>query len=348
MKTASAMVSLTSPVAVVEALRAHLAEHELVVEFDGHVANTRLRSGHATMRIGASMLELEVQAADESELEDVAGFLASHVLEFAHPDKPVIRWSGFQPSGKFADFREMTVVGVSDLTPHMRRITLSGSDLGRFVTDEDLHVRLFFPPPGQPPVWPMRGEDSLEQPIDPVSRPAVRKYTIRRIDPAKGTVCIDFVLHQDPGPGSDWAKTVKEGDLIGMAGPGGRGARQADWMLLAGDETALPAIARILEGLAPGTEGVALVEVEGATDELPLAHPDGFEIRWLHRAAGNEDLAAAVARIPIPMHRRHFCWAGAEFEIIQTIRRHWKKECGVAKSDQLAVSYWREGAAEGE
>ncbi len=50
------------------------------------------------------------------------------MLELAHPDKPVIHWSGFQPSGKFADFRKMTVVEVIDLTPHMRRITLSGSD----------------------------------------------------------------------------------------------------------------------------------------------------------------------------------------------------------------------------
>lgn len=296
----------------------------------------------------ASLLELEVQAPDDSGLEDVASFLASHVLEFAHPEKPLIRWSGFQPSGAFADFREMTVVDVSDLTPHMRRITLSGSDLGRFATDEDLHVRLFFPQPGQPPVWPARGEDGLELPMEAGLRPFVRKYTIRHIDLATGLVAIDFVLHEDPGPGSDWAKSAKQGDLIGMAGPGGRGARQADWMILAGDETALPAIARILEGLAPETEGVALIEVESVSDELRLTHPDGIEIRWLHRAAGDEGLAGAVCRIPIPMHRSHFCWAGAEFDSAQAIRRYWKRECGVGKLDQLAVSYWRKGVPEGE
>ncbi|UUP18442.1 siderophore-interacting protein [Nitratireductor thuwali] len=348
MKTASAVVTLTNPVSVLEALRTHLAEHELVVEFDGQVASANLPSGHATMRIEASMLELEVRAASESGLEDVASFLASHVLEFAHPETPVIRWSGFQPSGTFADFREMKVVGVTELTPHMRRITLAGTDLRRFATDENLHVRLFFPAPGQPPVWPTRGEDGLERHIEPARQPAVRKYTIRRIDLVTGTVDIDFLLHRDPGTGSDWAKNAKEGDMIGMAGPGGRGAQPADWLLLVGDETALPAIARILEGLAPGTEGMALIEVESEADKLPLTHPRGFEIRWLHRAACAEGLAAAVSRIRVPTHRKHFCWAGAEFETIQTIRRYWKEECGVAKWNQLAVPYWRRGRPEGE
>ena len=346
MKTASAVVPLSNPASVVEALRAHLAEHELVVDFDGQVASTVLPSGHATMRIEPSMLALEVHAANESGLEVMTGFLASHVLEFAHPETPAIRWSGFQPSRTFADFREMTVVAAAELTPHMRRITLSGADLDRFATEDNLHVRLFFPQPGQPPAWPTRGEDGLVQPVEPERRPAVRKYTIRRIDAARGLVDIDFLLHEDAGPGSDWAKAAREGDLLGMAGPGGRGARPADWMLLAGDETALPAIARILERLPAHTQGVALIEVEDAADELPLKKPADFEIGWLHRAAGAEGLASAVARIPVPRDRSQFCWAGAEFEEIQAIRRHWKDKCGIAKSDQLAVAYWRRGASE--
>jgi NADPH-dependent ferric siderophore reductase len=331
---------------VVEALRVHLAEHDLTVEFNGSVARTDLPSGQATMRIGRSVLELEVQAADESGLENLTGFLASHVLEFAHPEAPAIRWSGFQPSRTFSDFREMKVVEVGTLTPHMRRISLVGPDLGRFADDDNLHVRLFFPPAGQPPVWPTRGDDGLVQPVEPGMRPAVRKYTIRRLDADAGLVDIDFVLHRDAGPGSDWAKSARIGDVIGMAGPGGRSARQADWMLLVGDETALPAIARILEGLAPETEGVALIEVGSDEDEIPLAGPQKLNVSWMHRAVGSEALAAAVARIAIPADRSRFCWAGAEFEDIQAIRRYWKDECGIAKSDQLAVAYWRKGMAD--
>ncbi|HWK68414.1 MAG TPA: siderophore-interacting protein [Rhizobiaceae bacterium] len=346
MKTASAVVPLSNPASLVEALRAHLAEHELVVEFDGCIASTNLPSGRATMRIMHSALELEVQAGDESGLENLTSFLASHVLEFAHPETPAIRWSGFQPGRIFSDFREMKVMQTGMLSPHMRRISLAGSDLGRFADDDNLHVRLFFPPAGQPLVSPTRGDDGLVQPVEAQKRPAVRKYTIRRIDPDSGLVDIDFVLHEDAGPGSDWARSAQIGDVIGMAGPGGRGARQADWMLLVGDETALPAIARILEGLAPDTEGVALIEVESEADEMLLARPQKLEVRWMHRAASADGLATAVARIAIPADRSHFCWAGAEFEAIQSIRRYWKDECGISKSDQLAVAYWRRGVAD--
>lgn len=346
MKTASAVVPLSNPASVVEALRAHLAEHELTVEFDGRIASTDLPSGQATMRIESAALELEVRAANDSGLENLTGFLASHVLEFAHPETPAIRWSGFQPSRTFADFREMKVVQASMLTPHMRRITLAGSDLDRFADEDNLHVRLFFPPAGQPPVWPTRGDDGLVQPIEPEKRPAMRKYTIRRLDMDRGLVDIDFLLHEDAGPGSDWAKLAQVGDVIGMAGPGGRSARQSGWMLLAGDETALPAIARILEGLAPDTQGVVLIEVEGQGDEIELAGPPTLDIRWLHREGSADDLASAVARIDVPTGSSHFCWAGAEFEAVQSIRRHWKDVCGIGKSDQLAVAYWRRGVAD--
>lgn len=345
MKTASAVVPLANPAFVLDTLCTHMASHELAVEFDGRVASTRLPVGRATMRLEPASLALEVEAETESGMEGIIGFLASHVLEFAHPERPAIRWSGFEPSRALADFREMKVVAVADITPHMRRITLTGSDLGRFATEDNLHVRLFFPPRGRPPVWPTRGADGVIEPVEPALRPAVRKYTIRRIDAAKGLVDIDFLLHEDAGPGSDWARGAGEGDLLGMAGPGGRGAKPADWLLLAGDETALPAIARILEGLPPRAEGIALIEVEGEADELALSRPAGFELRWLHRAAGT-GLAAAVARVAVPKDRTHFCWAGAEFAEIQAIRRHWVEECGVARPDQLAVSYWRKGEPE--
>lgn len=72
--------------------------------------------------------------------------------------------------------------------------------------------------------------------------------------------------------------------------------------------------------------------------------PDGILLRWLDREGGSPSLENVVREISIPHDRSHFCWAGAEFDAIRKIRRHWRDECGVAKSDQLAVAYWRRGA----
>lgn len=72
---------------------------------------------------------------------------------------------------------------------------------------------------------------------------ATRYYTIRRIDAAAGWLEIDFVLHEAPGLAGDFARLARPGDICGMSGPCGLGVKPAGHYLLAGDETALPAIA---------------------------------------------------------------------------------------------------------
>ena len=168
--------------------------------------------------------------------------------------------------------------------------------------------------------------------------------TIRRIDAGAGTLDIDFVLHAASGPGGDWAKTAMAGARIGMAGPGGRSAQTADWMLLAGDETALPAIARILEALPSTTRGLAIITVDSDREIVALQHPPAFEIRWLVRQSDSEGFAASVMDVKVPEAGTRFCWAGAEFQDIQSIRRHWRG-IGLTSNEQLAVAYWRSGEA---
>jgi len=346
MISAQTKVRLGNPSAVLAALRSHMAEHDVEIRHVEDVVVARVRAGEARLHAGAAELSLEARAPSQSQLENLASFLASHVLEFAHPEKPSIEWSGLAAGARFSDFREMTVTRVEDLTPHMRRVSLRGDDLGRFDTDEDLHVRLFFPPPGQEPLWPVRGADGLVQPVPEERKPAVRKYTIRRIDVAAGTLDVDFVLHEASGPGSDWAKAAAPGQRIGMAGPGGRSAKRADWMLLAGDETALPAIARILEGLPATARGIAVLLADAPGETVALRHPPGFEIRWTYRQPGQAGFASVVTAIDIPGGGTRFCWAGVEFEEIQAIRRHWRDTVGLSSDEQLAVAYWRRGRAE--
>jgi NADPH-dependent ferric siderophore reductase len=167
---------------------------------------------------------------------------------------------------------------------------------------------------------------------------------------AAGELDIDFVLHGDEGIASGWAARAAAGDLVGMIGPGGSEREDAQWYLLAGDETAIPAIARILEGMPREASGVALIEVADAREIQPLVAPEGLEIRWLfreHRHAGESDLLAeATIAIAPPSDSDIRCWLGAEAEIARRVRHHWREVLQLPRTAVSSVAYWHHGKVE--
>jgi NADPH-dependent ferric siderophore reductase len=166
--------------------------------------------------------------------------------------------------------RSLQVRRAELVTPHMRRITLAGDDMAGFPVGSDgAHIKVFLPRPGQDrPVLPTLGPKGPVWP-PPEQRPITRTYMVRRFDATAGELDIDFVLHDDAGPASGWAARAKPGDFIGIAGPGGpdRAVMGADWHLLAGDLSALPAIAATLETLPAAARGFAFIEVPDSRDE---------------------------------------------------------------------------------
>ncbi|MBG6237574.1 NADPH-dependent ferric siderophore reductase [Mycetocola sp. CAN_C7] len=133
----------------------------------------------------------------------------------------------------------------------------------------------------------------------------MRTYTVRNPRPAVGEVDIDFVLHGDGGPASAWASTASPGDEIVIVGPDGRSEQRGgiEWkpgearvVLLAGDETALPAICAILESLPAGIRGQAFIEVPHSDDALPVQTASSVMLTWLPRdgAPLGERLSSAV------------------------------------------------------
>ena len=168
-----------------------------------------------------------------------------------------------------------------------------------------------------------------------------------RIDVAKGEVDIDFVLHGGDGmPGARFAAEAAPGEIVGMTGPGGGTAGPADWYLLAGDETALPAIGRIVESLPAGVHAVVRIEVDGGEDEQRLASAASLDIRWLHRegvAPGCSDLLVdAVRSVAWPTDGRStFAWAGCEQRGFRAIRNHLRKDRRLSREQHLAAAYWR-------
>jgi NADPH-dependent ferric siderophore reductase len=241
----------------------------------------------------------------------------------------------------------LTVASVADVTPSVRRVVLSGS--AGAVAAAGPTVNLLVPRVGDPaPHWPSVARDGrIVWPLG-AHGVSLRSYTARRQDPAAGELEIDFVLHGD-GPAAAWAAASAPGALLGIAGAGTLGDRSAAWLLLAGDETALPAISRILAAAPAPTAGIALLEVAGPAEEQELIAPTGVELRWLHRGGtppGESTLLAdAVAALDRPAGDDVFAWVAAESGAVRTIRADLRGRWGLGRIQHHAIGYWRRGRA---
>lgn len=246
--------------------------------------------------------------------------------------------------------RQLQVAAVTDITPLMRRVTLAGPDLAGFTSlGYDDHIKMFFPPVGGKLVLPTLGPDGL---VFDGPRPPMRDYTPRRYDPAAQTLDLDFVLHGD-GPASSWAAGVKVGDVAVIAGPRGSMVvpNDYDWYLLAGDETALPAIGRRLEELPASARAIVLVEVANPGEEQNLASAAEFSLRWLHRngaAAGATTLLQdALRQVTLP-EGRGFAFVAGEARLYRDAKQYLIEERGLPPELVKAAGYWALGEADVE
>lgn len=241
--------------------------------------------------------------------------------------------------------RRLTVIARDQLTPRMVRVTFAGPDLTDFVSlGHDDHVKIFFP--GEDPaVEPTLG---LRGPVYPegVTPPPMRDFTPRSFDPVTGLLTVDFALHET-GPATTWAETASPGQSLAIGGP--RGSMVVpddfDWYLLAGDETALPAIARRLEQLRPDAVVLVVVTVVDADDEISLPTTANTSVRWVHRpsrqAADPSPLLGALAQTALP-EGEGYAWIAAESGVAKAARAH-LVERGQNPSWLKAAGYWRAG-----
>jgi NADPH-dependent ferric siderophore reductase len=241
----------------------------------------------------------------------------------------------------------LTVAAVTQVTPSVRRVLLSGTEAA--VATAGPTVNVLVPRVGDPaPRWPHVARDGRIVWPDGAHGVSLRSYTARRQDPTAGEVEMDFVLHGD-GPAAAWAAAAEPGARLGVAGSGALGDRPAGWLLLAGDETALPAISRILAEARPTTRGVALLEVAGPDEEQPLSAPAGVEVRWLHRGGtppGESTLLTDdVAALHRPADDDVFAWVAAESAAVRAIRADLRGRWGLGRAQHHAIGYWRRGRA---
>lgn len=299
------------------------------------------------------------------------------------------------------------VRAVERVSPNFVRVTFGGSELDEFGTPGDVYdarIKLVFPPASG--ILPDIDRDTddwwgayLAVPED--ERGSMRTYSIRELRTpaaehveASGTeVVVDFVLHLAPGltgPASLWASRAAVGDELWIVGPRrGREDRSgieyapgaASSVVLVGDETAAPAIARILEDAPRDLRGIAFIEVPVGEDVLPIDAPDRVEVHWLPRG----DAAHGLRVIPTVLdylgdtgHREitvqdaegedlvwetpiysgsgealgaeaadvdRYFWIAGESGVVTTLRRHLVKDLGVDRAQVAFMGYWRRGVA---
>lgn len=246
----------------------------------------------------------------------------------------------------------MEVIGTQRLTPHMVRVVLGGEGFRQleFKDGTDQYIKLLFADPALALERPY-DMDALREELAPAQMPVTRTYTIRHTDFAKEQIWVDFVIHGDEGIAGPWAAAVQPGELISFFGPGsGYGPRaDAEFHLLAGDESALPAIAAALEALEDHARGTAIIEVRDVGEEVQLKAPEGVEVRWLHRggsfSAGSARLVHHLQNMEIPDGDVQVFIHG-EREQMKAVRRLLIQERGMERRGMSLSAYWALGSYE--
>jgi len=220
------------------------------------------------------------------------------------------------------------------ITPHMLRVTLGGQELAGFPDDQDgAYIKL-----------------RLREPDSDDNKPLVRTYTVRHYDEVKQELDVDFVLHDSKGPAVNWARSCQLGDSIRIGGPGPKKLVDftADWFLIVGDMSALPAISANIEVMPANSAGYVIVEIIDDADLPALAAPKYLHLNWVvnpHPEKENSNLVDIVKELRW-LAGRPSVWVAGEFSQSLAIRSFLKSERNVTRDHMYASSYWQIGKSE--
>ena len=165
-----------------------------------------------------------------------------------------------------------------------------------------------------------------------------RYYTVRSYE--RGVLTLDVVVH-DVGLVTEWTMRDCVGDTVTITEPKSSFAPPpgAGWLLLVGDLTAMPAIARILEA----TEHLDLTTyvLAEVADDLSGYLPDHAQVTWLRPpSAGQSALSDVVERLDWPAGEGYF-WMAGESAQMRGIRKHLMRVVGLPTSHYDVMGYWR-------
>jgi NADPH-dependent ferric siderophore reductase len=229
----------------------------------------------------------------------------------------------------------------------MMRVELDGEGLAGFDPAgwTDAYVNAYFPPADFGYDVPF--DVDLVKSLPAEQRPPSRRYTVRAWDAGTGVLTLDFVVHGDTGVAGPWALRAQPGDVLQFNAPSGgyRPNPEADWHLMVGDESALPAIAASLAVVPAGAPVYAFLEVDGPADELDLSTAAALHPTWLHREANPGDgglLIDALQAFARPAGRVH-AFVHGEAVANRELRRYLLTDWALPRADVSVSPYWRRG-----
>lgn len=242
-------------------------------------------------------------------------------------------------------FRRVEVRRVEQVSPRLVRVTFAGPELeGLTVEQPAASVRLLLPSPGTRelvmPEW--NGNEFL---LPGERRPTIRTFTPWRVDAEALELDLGIVVH-GPGAASEWAAAAQPGDAGAISGPGRGYAidRDAPAFLLAGDETAIPAITQLLEALPADPPVHVHIEVGHPDARLALPEHPRATVEWHDlpsTATPGEALIAAVSGSDLARGTK--VWAAGEAAAVWRIRRHLFEDVGLPRAQAAVRGYWKHG-----
>lgn len=241
-------------------------------------------------------------------------------------------------------FRRVRVARIEARTPRLRRITLTGDELDGFeVGSPAASIRLLPPTQGGELVLPTwNGNEFL---FDDGSRPPIRTLTPLRFAPDTRALDVEVVLHGE-GPLSSWAASAAPGDAAAVSGTG-RGYEvdpNGRAFVLAGDESALPAITTVIPALPDAATVTVLVEIDHADARVALPGHPALHERWVERSSGRAPGDALVEAVTaLDVDRDTYVWAAGEAAAMQRIRRHLFETVGLPRHRAVVRGYWKRG-----
>ncbi|MBF8299290.1 MAG: Iron utilization protein match [Dehalococcoidia bacterium] len=240
---------------------------------------------------------------------------------------------------------------IEQISPRLARVTLTSPEMTTFAPGGPADsIKVTFPAPGEEaPSMPGRDAEGRTVYAPEQERQPRRAYTIRRWDPQSLELDVDIVLHGH-GPGGTWAARAGKGDRLVIADP--RGAYKIDpatkTMLLAADESGLPAVATILEQLPSTTRAHVFVEVYDDEEEQAFASKAQVNLQWLHRRSDTEPTGRLLAKVlsngglPADLQR---AWVACEAAAMREVRRHLLMDLGMERLMVQTQGYWKHGLA---
>ncbi|WP_343565092.1 siderophore-interacting protein [Kiloniella sp. b19] len=345
------MTDVLSP-AYVETALADLSQEKVLEIFDEKARDhdfvlEKVGEGHHSIATAYGLIEvftgsLPVRVRLSSPNQQKLWYLKESIDEDLEEIGLEANWDGTLVNNGFPPgFSLSRVVRKERLNEDFMRLTVTGEGIDRFFRDA-IHFRLVYPKnPDVVPQWPClnearktiwpSGEDVLMKPV----------YTIRSFDRGEETFDFDVFLHEG-GPTAEWSLRTEVGDTVGLLGPAGGWMPVADRMLFAGDETAIPALARSLAYLPESTVGKVFISTESSDCVQLLEKPEAVEIEWFVRQPGDHDAltqkAISASEEDAPYD---YVWFAAHKSAARAAKKHFQDKLGFNGETAYIAGYWK-------